>query len=301
MYGLIAVGDITMDLYFRGDSLTQENGRFSLAIGGKYYSEIFYSGIGGSAANVSIHAAQLGFDTAPVATVGENSFKNIIVQSLVKKTVSTEFLHFEHEHMSIAAILLAHNGEKTSIKYTDPKEHIFVPEHALERIKKSRIIFMGNLSDVSIAERETFLRSVHSQDNLVALNFGAKDCEKGLSGLKKLIDNARILILNKYELCALIHKKPETVDLSKNHFSLVHTGLDVLVITDGKNGSYAYTANQVYEQPASPVEKVVDATGAGDAFTAAFLVRYAQDGQIEEALSAASQYAAKQLLDIGAN
>ena len=55
MYQLVSVGDITMDMYFQGETLTQEDGRFSLAIGGKYYAEMFHSGLGGSAANVSIH------------------------------------------------------------------------------------------------------------------------------------------------------------------------------------------------------------------------------------------------------
>ena len=163
MYQLVAIGDVTVDMFFQGKGLTQDKERFQLAIGGKYYVDAFHHGLGGSAANVSIHAAQLGLDCALVAPVGENAFKNLIVQTLARKTVSTEFLHFEREHISVSSILLAPTGERTIIKYSDPKQHIHLVDHALDRIKRSSIIFMGNLHDVPLAERTQFMTSVRSE------------------------------------------------------------------------------------------------------------------------------------------
>ncbi|KXK11881.1 MAG: aminoimidazole riboside kinase [Microgenomates bacterium OLB23] len=122
MYQLIAIGDITIDQYFRGDSFTIDNDRFSLALGGKYYSDFFHLSLGGSGANIAIHGAQLGLDSAVVAKVGETTFKNVIVQNLIKKTVSTEFLYFDRDYMSISTILLAPSGERTIIKHSDPKK-----------------------------------------------------------------------------------------------------------------------------------------------------------------------------------
>lgn len=301
MYELIAIGDITMDMYFQGDTLTQENGRFSLAIGGKYYTNMFHSGIGGSGGNVAIHASNLGADSAVVATIGETTFKNVIVQTLIKKSVSTEFLHFDRDHTSISTILLSPQGEKTVIKYSDPKEHIHISPHALDRIKTAKIIFMGNLADVSITEREKFLKAIKSETNLVAINFGAKECERGVDSVAPLLAFTDILFLNKFEFCELIKKDPEKIDLSENHFKTVNGAQKLIVVTDGKNGSYVYSSDDVKHQPATKVDKIVDTTGAGDSFTAAFLVKYAENKSIDDALVAAANYSAKQLSDIGAN
>lgn len=301
MYDLIAIGDITMDMYFQGDALTQENGRFMLAIGGKYYTHVFHSGIGGSGGNVAIHASNLGIDSAVVATIGETTFKNIIVQTLIKKSVSTEFLHFDRDHTSISTILLSPQGEKTVIKYSDPKVHIQVSAHAIDRIKTAKIIFVGNMADVPVSERESFLKSVKTDTNLVALNFGAKDCEQDSSLIQPLLAYADIVFLNKYEFCELIKKDPKKIDLSKNLFCELKGAQKMIVVTCGADGSYVYTADEVKHQPAVKVEKIVDTTGAGDSFTAAFLVKYSESKSIDEALIAASSYSAKQLSDIGAN
>ncbi len=301
MYQLVAIGDITVDVYFQGESLTHDKGRFNLAIGGKYYSDAFHHGLGGSAANVSIHASQLGLDSAVVAKVGENAFKNMIVQNLAKKTVSTEFLYFDRNHMSLSTILLSSSGERTIIKYSDPKEHIYVNDHAIERIMRSEIVFMGNLPDVSIAERKKLMNAVNTEDNLTAINFGNKDCEQGVKKLTGLISTVDLLIVNKYEFATLIGQKPDKIDLKKNHFKAVASDITAVIVTDSANGSYAYTKDDVFYHDAGKVTKIVDSTGAGDAFTAAFLSKYSDTKDIEMSLESATEYAMKVLSKIGAN
>lgn len=301
MYQLIAIGDITVDLFFQGESLKQEADRFSLAIGGKYYADAFHYGLGGSAANVSIHAAQLGLDAAAVSRVGENAFKNMIVQGLARKSVSTEFLYFDREHISISSILLSPSGERTIIKYSDPKEQIDIGDHALDRIKRSGIVFLGNLPYVPIADRMKFMKSVKSDSNLLALNFGAKECAKGIAKLKPLIETADIVFLNKYEFAGLIGVNPETLALTQNQHTVLGAAVQLLVVTDGPRGSYAYSASDVFVQSSARVQKVVDTTGAGDAFTAAFLVKYADSSNPQVALEAASEYAGKVVSKLGAH
>lgn len=300
MYQLVAVGDVTIDLYFQGKDLTQDSERFHLAIGGKYYVDAFHQGLGGSAANVSIHAAQLGLDCALVAPVGENAFKNMIVQTLARKTVSTEFLYFERDHLSVSSILLSPTGERTIIKYSDPKQHIHLVDHALERIKRSSIVFMGNLHDVPLKERVSFMQSVRSETNLLVLNLGSVDCELGLKQVTPLLQTADVLIVNRYEFASLIGKDPKSLDLSQNHFSALEGLVRLVVVTDGSSGSHVYTADEVCSQPAAKVH-VVDATGAGDAFTSAFLFSYTQKKGLQQSLADAAAYAGKVVSKIGAN
>lgn len=301
MYQLVAIGDITVDIFFQGKTLTQEKDRFNLAIGGKYYSDSFHHGLGGSAANVSIHAAQLGLDSAVVAKVGENAFKNMIVQHLARKTVSTEFLSFDRDHISISSVLLTPSGERTIVKYSDPKDHIYLGDHAVDRIMRSNIVFMGNLPDVSIIERAKVLKAVRSSENLIAINFGSRDCKKGVAKLKRLIIASDILFLNRFELAHLLGKKPEKLNLKKDMRKLLKVDVPLLVVTDSSCGSYAYAADNMYHEPAVKVKKVIDCTGAGDAFTTGFLAKYSDTKDVQASLTYASEFAAKILLRIGAN
>ncbi len=56
MLDLLTIGTVTVDLYYKGESLSEKDGHFNLAIGGKYFADSFYEGLGEGGANVSIGA-----------------------------------------------------------------------------------------------------------------------------------------------------------------------------------------------------------------------------------------------------
>ena len=66
MYDLISVGNISIDLYFKGSTFTKDKDRFHLAIGGKYYSDFFHEDIGGGGVNVAVGVAKLGLRIIPI-------------------------------------------------------------------------------------------------------------------------------------------------------------------------------------------------------------------------------------------
>ena len=74
----------------------------------------------------------------------------------------------------------------------------------------------------------------------------------------------------------------------------------LMVITMGKAGSAALTPDGIQYQRALPVAKLVDSTGCGDAFQAAFTVSYFRDGDIATALDQGATRAARVLQHFGA-
>ena len=145
------------------------------------------------------------------------------------------------------------------------------------------------------------MKSVRSSENLLALNFGSRDCKNGVAKLQKLIETVDIMFLNRFELAHLLNKKADKLDLKKDMYKLLKCKLPILVVTDSAKGSHAYTAEGQFFQPVEKVSKVVDCTGAGDAFTTAFLAKYAETKDIQKSLEFGSKYAAKILGKIGAN
>ena len=75
----------------------------------------------------------------------------------------------------------------------------------------------------------------------------------------------------------------------------------LLVITNGKKGSYAYHDSKVYYQKAIVTTKVLDTTGAGDAFTAGFIASYIQTSDIQKSMKAGAEYAVRIIARLGAN
>lgn len=76
-------------------------------------------------------------------------------------------------------------------------------------------------------------------------------------------------------------------------------GLEILAITDGKNGAFVFTPNGDVFHAVTHVEKVVSSAGSGDTFLAALLLMLGRGEPLEKAVSFASAAAAANLLELG--
>lgn len=300
MYDLITVGNVVMDLYFKGKSLSIKDGHLHLSVGGKYPVDYFHESVGGSAANVAIGASNQGLSTAILAKIGENSFKQIILQKLLKKMVSTEFLLDDAGYMNVSSILLSESGEKTIVHYATPHETLEVPDAMKKNMLNAKALYMGSLPGISLGERVELLTYFAQAQKKIMLVLGALEIEQGLEKLTPLLSCAHILIMNGHEYADLVKKDKEKIDFESDCAKAIGFEKKLLIITDGPAGSYVYDGGKVYHQAAMKAN-VVDTTGAGDAFCAGFIAAYLKEMSIEESMKAASMYACKIIERVGAN
>jgi sugar/nucleoside kinase (ribokinase family) len=301
MYDLITVGNVTIDLFFRGRDLTQEGGRFALAIGGKYVADYFSEEVGGSAANIAIGCTNLGLNVAPLAKIGENSFKQIILQKFLRKNVSTEFLLSDRNFINISCILLSEKGDRTVVQYPTPHTDLGISEIMMKNLLKTPALYMGNLSDLSLEERARIIDQFKKQGSTVFLNIGTKDCVRPVEEILPYIGLADVLIINRFEFAELIKQKAEKIDLNENQLHMLKHKDGILIITDGKNGSFGYKGDEVFYQEALEPSMVVDTTGAGDGYSAGFITSYLETKDVKTAMKSGSEYAKKIIEKVGAN
>ena len=103
--------------------------------------------------------------------------------------------------------------------------------------------------------------------------------KKGKNYLKDILKKISILVLNKEEACILVGKDSIKGLLKK----LNKLGPDIISITDGKHGVYVLYNNQIYCGKPTNV-KIVETTGAGDAFASSFLCGIIRKKDIEFAM-----------------
>lgn len=80
-------------------------------------------------------------------------------------------------------------------------------------------------------------------------------------------------------------------DLLAEYRELAFSKNILIVVTAGADGSYAYQKGQSYYQPALEVDKVVDTTGCGDAYQAAFALTFYKTKSIEKSMLAGARAA----------
>lgn len=301
MYDVVTLGDVTIDLFFKGKELTQKKGRFHLAIGGKYEADAFYESLGGGGANVAVGISHHGLKTAVLGRVGDNPFKQMIIQKLLRAHVVNHLLIDVHDYFNISSILLADNGDKTVIHYCKGSDTFQLPEKLLESAAQTQWIYIGNLPDMTLKDKIATIAFFKKKKLPICLNIGRLDLDQAVVQLKKLLSAIDIFYLNTHEFAQLINKKYEMIDFKKQVRTLLPDFKGShLVITDGRNGSYCYSTKEVIFQPIIEQNEPVDCTGAGDAYISGFLSSYITNPSVKEAMLSGSIYAAKIVSKIGA-
>jgi len=303
MYDLVSIGSISVDLFFSGKSLTYKDSRFQLAIGGKYLAEKFFVSVGGGGLNIAIGVRNHGFRSAVIGSIGNNSFKKIIIDKLEENKVSYALSDFEDNYYNISSIFLTEKGERSIIHYVTPHIHLLNNKNKLTGITKSKFIYLGNLPEVSLFEREAFLDFFKKRNITTAVNLGVSDCRKSKEQLKPFLDKVDILIVNGHEFAELVKAPYKDIhfkeDIVKWYIPYLYD--QILVVTEGEKGSFAYWHGRVFHHKAIKVDKIVDTTGAGDGYTAGFISGFLKTKDIEKSMLAGSRYAAKILGKMGSN
>lgn len=99
--------------------------------------------------------------------------------------------------------------------------------------------------------------------------------------VKQLVRGSRYYLPSRDEFCALWGV--ESIEVGIQRLQSEAPNLTV-VVKDGANGAWYFEADQLQHIPAQPVEKIVDATGAGDSFNAGFMTAVSKDASLAEAI-----------------
>lgn len=303
MYDIISIGNISIDLFFKGKSLTYDLNRFQLAVGGKYFVDYFHSSVGGGGANVALGCAKHGLKSAVYSIIGANSFKKIIFEELELRNVSTKLCRFEEKYFNVSCVLLSAKGERSIIHYSTPHEHLFKERSIIDKLSETKNLYLGNLPNVPLNERIALLSAIKSKNVNVYVNLGVTDCRRPKSQILELLKNIDILILNGHEFSELVKAPYKDIHFKENVVDWYIKQLKdkLVLITEGEKGSYAYLNGKVYHEPAQKLKEIVDTTGAGDAYSAGFISDYSKDKNVSRAMSKATNYAQRILTKVGAN
>lgn len=305
MIDIVCVGTTTIDLYYKGTSLQHDDTHFHLTVGGKYFTDFFYEGVGGGATNVAIGCAKLGLRSSLIAEIGDNPFKRVIFEKLDLAGVSRTHCPITNDYYNCSTVLLTEEGEKTVINYRTQKStllHLLPEEKLLER---SKALYLGGTAHIAEKYRVRLLRYAKSLGLTTFVTLSSEDCQKEHRYIDEIIAQTDVLLLNVYECALLLGKEVKDVNWARPLHSRMGTLTlpPLVVVTDGVSGSYAYKGERVYRHEAIPVRKVVDATGAGDGYAAGFIVGFlkTKGEDISSAMKLASHYASVKLHHLGAN
>jgi ribokinase len=171
-----------------------------------------------------------------------------------------------------------HKGAETNYHYVlwfEDERTILVKHHEYEYklpdIGNPRWIYLSSLGENTLEYHKQIMEYLKNNPEVkLAFQPGTFQMKMGLEALKDLYNQSDIFFCNTEEAKRILNK-PDESDI-KNLLREMHdVGPNVVVITDGPKGAYAYDGYEgffmmPFPDPKPPYER----TGAGDAFASTF-------------------------------
>ena len=310
MSDVITIGSATMDVFVECDDASIVSVRqkakkrefMSYEYGAKIEVNDFASNVGGGGVNTATNFANLGFSTGAIFKVGDDIYSQGIFNFFKSRNVDlSSVIQDKNDTTGFSIILTSFEGDRTVLAHRGANGHIKENEINYDAIKAAKLLYIAPLNGDSNKVLDDIVQFAEDNGVYVCFNAGSTGIKKGLNYLKKILKYAHIVVMNKEEasMATGILLRPDTKDEKFSHMlihpdlkamfeSLRYNDYQIIVITDGGAGAYAYDGKKYYYCPTfeGPVRSTL---GSGDAFASTFCAALSKfDHNIEKSLLAAS-------------
>lgn len=256
---------------------------------------------GGSAANTIAGMAKLGAKTGFIGQVADDQLGKVFRHDIT--ALGTQFTTEARSGEPATArsmILVTPDGERTMNTFLGASQHL--PPAALDRdlIESAAILYLeGYLWDPEEpkAAMDQAIGIARNAGRKVAFTLSDGFCvDRHRDEFLELLDDGRldILFANEDEITSL--QRTEDFDAA---VEATAAKVPILVVTRSEKGAIAVKDGERFVVSAEPIDKMVDATGAGDQFAAGFLAGLVQGRSVDECLAMGAVCAAEVIQHYG--
>ncbi len=287
MYDIICVGSSTIDLYIKPESsqvLYDKSNKecISFPVGGKILLEEIEFSTGGGGTNAAVSLTRLGFNVAYLGKMGLDDYSNAILQNLSKEGIDTSLVSLKKSAKVGFSVVIDDKGrDRTILSFRGSNGDLRWDEISKNKLKTKWFYFSSMMKE----SFKTLIRlSEYAEQKNIQIAFVLSPflAEQGIKKLKNILKRVSVLVLNKEEAGLLVGEK----DYASQFHDLAKAGPTTIAITDGAKGAYVFNDGCIYYGKPRRV-KIVETTGAGDAFASTFLAGLMKKNDISFALKLA--------------
>lgn len=264
-FEVVCFGSGLIDIFADTD-IAQRGKMIAYPVGSKIQIENLDFAVGGGGINTSTTFAKFGLKTGFFGKIGEDDFAKKILNKIHKNGV--KFLGKTEGRTGYSVVLDSKEHNRTILTFKGDNDHF--KTDVWKKIK-TKWFYFSSLKEESF---KTQLKIAKSRKAKIAFNpsmylFGKEN-------VKEMIKYCSVVVLNKEEADMLAKKHDKILKMGKK--------IEVLIVTDGKKDFYAYTSGKRYKVYPHKNIKVVERTGAGDAFASGFVAGYMKTKNVKKAL-----------------
>jgi len=304
-YNVIVLGSATQDVFMSSpdfkvvedESLITKKG-LCVPLGSKLKIDSVTFAMGGCGTNAAVTFANQGLKVAYLGLIGKDCAGDMIKKELIKNKVSTDLImESDKDETAFSVILSVPNIGRSILKKLGACHNMTDQDFDYDKIKADWI-YAGSLSGEAYKSLDALLEyAVKNGIKVAASPVGQSQLGEGLEKTLGLMDKIDILIVNQEEAARLTKTDYDNEDeiIGK----LKELAPEIKVMTKGPEGVKVIDKEYIYSA-GIPESGMVDRTGAGDAFSSAFLSGWINKGDIVHAIQLATANSTAVLQKMGA-
>jgi ribokinase len=290
MYDIITVGSSTVDVFARTKNpelikIIDSKGETDLLAyptGSKILIEELQFTTGGGATNTAVALSRLGHKIAIISKTGFGSNAEKIKRHLKRDKVDNSLIVQDKKGRTGYSIILdSLEHDRTILAFKGSNNNLKFNEINLKKLN-TKWFYFSTMMEESFKTLEKLSEFAEKKGIKIAFNASSYLAEKGINYSKNILKRTDIFVLNREE-AGLMTKKNKIEDMLKDLAKLVK----IVIITDGKKDTCAYDGKHMYSLKPNKI-KIIETTGAGDAFACTFLSGMIKKNNIEFALALAN-------------
>lgn len=248
---------------------------------------------GGGATNGAVTFARQGLETEFMGTIGHDPAGSAVLEDLDREGVDTSKISYsDKHHTGYSVVLLSSSGERTFLTYRGASTHYDIKNFDLDDSHADWLYVTSMAGCMDIIDK--IFRQAKKLGIKVFFNPGKGEL-KQKDKLISLLEDVDILSINKEEAQMIVDGQ-DLEELTRRMLNYV----PIAIISDGPNGLMASDGKTIVRAGMYEDVKVVDRTGAGDAFGSGFLCYWAQGKSLKDSIVFASANSTSVVTKIGA-
>lgn len=251
--------------------------------------------VGGNAANVSVGTSRLGLNTALVAEIGSDEFAQKIINTLSQENVNTSKIIQTKGQQSSFSTIINFKAERTIFSEHVKRSHDFNFENI-----STKWVYLTSIGEEWTNAYNKTVDFIKNKQAKLAFNPGTLQIQSGRKNIENVLSIADILFVNKEEAETLLMINDKGLMINDLLNKLKELGPKIVVITDGEKGSYSIDDKGNIIKQDIIEAKVVEKTGAGDAYSSGFLAAFLHNESVSDAMDLGAKNSASVIGKVGA-
>jgi sugar/nucleoside kinase (ribokinase family) len=264
-----------------------------LEMGGKADVNNINFSTGGGATNASVTFARQGLLAQFMGTIAQDPAGQAVLNDLDQENVDTSYVSYSEKfNTGYSLLLLAPNGERTILTYRGASTHYDVHNFDLKDVEADWLYVSSVAGQMNVLDK--IFHQAREKGMKIFFNPGKRELEQ-TQKLKGLLQDVTVLSVNKEEMQQIVHGETSE-ELALHAVGLV----DVAIVSDGPNGVVACDGKTIVTAGMYQDVKVIDRTGAGDAFGSGFLSQWCNGASLKDSIIFGSANSTSVVTFIGA-